>query len=136
MATSKLCQPPWWPRAACGLNGVGKGELSVPGFEQIIVGCGRSGIGMHADQYVDREMLDQGIVNVTSVNSSLMVAYGVKHVVMLPPECGGRVREGTLEAEVRNALGKSRWPLTWGLARRILRAGGYIFDLGPGFLSV
>ena len=40
-----------WPAAACGTGGVGPGRGSVPSYEQVIVGRGATGIGMHADAY-------------------------------------------------------------------------------------
>ena len=51
VACPRLRQPPWWPPAACGPGGVGAGRGSVPLYDQVIVGRGATGIGMHADAY-------------------------------------------------------------------------------------
>lgn len=51
VACSRLRQPPWWPPAACGPGGVGAGRGSVPLYDQLIMGRGATGIGMHADAY-------------------------------------------------------------------------------------
>eukprot|EP00964_Phaeocystis_antarctica_P116607 scaffold80540_cov60-Phaeocystis_antarctica.AAC.2 len=38
VACPRLRQPPWWPLAACGPDGVGAGRGSVPLYDQVIVG--------------------------------------------------------------------------------------------------
>ena len=87
-----VCQdmqhPRWWPKAAQGARGLGPGPMSVPLYDQVIVGSGRTGIGIHRDVHGPHRRC---------VCTCLSLAKGVKHVMLLPPSCA--------ESAVLNAYG-------------------------------
>ena len=47
----EMGHPDWWPKDAKGSGGVGEGPRSAPLFDQIIIGRGPTGIGIHADTH-------------------------------------------------------------------------------------
>ena len=70
-----MAHPTWYPKACKGASGVGEGPGSAPTQDQIIVGRGRTGIGIHADSYgPDRELC----------SCLLTIMRGRKHVVSAP----------------------------------------------------
>ena len=96
--------PEWWPG--------GRGAAAVPGFEHLIVGEGRSGIGMHRDRYAaylpHHPTASRHLTPPPSparsyrapgqaerlVSTYLALGRGRKHVVLLPPtEEGARLAE-------------------------------------------
>ena len=113
-----LEHPPWWPRRAA----------VVPDFEQLIVGAGRSGIGMHRDRFVEGE-------KERLVSTYLTLGRGIKHVVLLPPaatalaeELGGDSCDTAYgrTTSQRRELPPSPPPE---VLERVMEAGGFWFDL-------
>ena len=124
LACDELRQPPWWPAAACGTGGVGPGRGSVPSYEQVIVGRGATGIGMHADAYGLGEAR-------RLVSTCLTICRGCKRVLLLPPCCAQPGAPTTLGDAWRDEL--ECFPLAPppALLRRIAAAGGFLFSLRP-----
>ncbi|KAG8470932.1 hypothetical protein KFE25_009353 [Diacronema lutheri] len=112
---AQMGHPAWWPKAAKGTHGVGEGDKSVPFFDQIIIGSGRAGIGLHADSYGARR---------APVSTCLTLARGRKRIIMLPPSAGdGNITCGWFNGEP--------FPLepSAELLARIAAVGGYCFEM-------
>ena len=118
----QLRQPAWWPAAATGAGGVGSGPGSVPLYDQVIVGRGATGIGLHADAYghgSERKL----------VATCLTIARGSKHVLLLPPACakpGAPTMPDDAWADVAASFPFAPTPAT---LRRIAEAGGFLFRM-------
>ena len=121
-ACDQLRQPPWWPPAAAGAGGVGSGPGSVPLYDQVIVGRGATGIGLHADAYghgPERKL----------VATCLTIARGSKHVLLLPPACarpGEPTKPDDAWADVAASFPFAPPPAT---LRRLVEAGGFLFRM-------
>jgi len=74
----RMKHPRWWPKGAKGSGGVGPGRMGVPLYDQVIVGSGQTGIGIHRDVHGAGRR---------PVCTCLCLARGVKHVMLLPPTC-------------------------------------------------
>ena len=102
MTCPTLRQPPWWPPVACGPGGVGAGRGSVPFYDQVILGRGATGIGMHADAYSmpadgvggEGGGGEGGVPQERLVATCLTIARGCKHV--RPPCSLAPRREGVI----------------------------------------
>jgi hypothetical protein len=115
VAEEAIRHPPWWPAAAMAdaHARTGRGPLSVPTYDQIIVGSGATGIGCHIDQVGGRP-----------VNTELTIARGRKRVLLLPP------REGdALLAELPTAFPAAPSPE---LVARIVAVGGFVGRAASG----
>ena len=47
----EMGHPVWWPKMCKGPDGAGEGPGSAPTQDQVIIGRGQTGIGVHADKY-------------------------------------------------------------------------------------
>ena len=86
---ARLRHPSWWPPAACGPGGVGGGHGSVPYYDQVIVGRGATGIGIHADAYSTARKANGGFggggrPQEGLVATCLTIARGCKHACCWP----------------------------------------------------
>ena len=94
--------PDWWPR-----------KHPVPTYSNVIVGSGRSGIGIHID-------VDNYNCTRVPVDTYLTLVCGAKYVIMLPPDQHMFEKDqpfpDIIDAE---------------LARAVVDAGGYYFVMAP-----
>lgn len=116
--------PSWWPKACKGPDGTGEGPGSAPTQDQVIVGRGRTGIGIHADKYDVGGDLGRRKLCSTCIT----IVKGRKHVLMLPPSCAA----GSCDSCSWFGDGDD-FPLSPSpeLLRRLVAAGGYLFSMEP-----
>lgn len=128
----EMPHPPWWPTRA----------RSISSYEQLIVGCGASSVGMHRDRFrPDRETSASSWVATSCERlmcTYISLAIGVKHVILLPPTPAGAALAEQIggkdcdEPEQRRESARTHFPVRPPPAQleEVVRAGGFWFDLG------
>ena len=118
--------PSWWPKACKGPDGTGEGPGSAKTQDQVIVGRGRTGIGIHADKYDVGG--DSGRPSRRLCSTCITIVKGRKHVLMLPPSCAAASCDSCSWFADGDAFPLSPSPE---LLRRLVAAGGYLFSMEP-----
>jgi|MDSY01.1.fsa_nt_gb hypothetical protein len=128
---AEMGHPQWWPKLAKGSDGLGEGSGSVPLFDQVIIGRGRTGIGIHADSYTAGASKGESYLGTahhkTLVSTCLTIVRGRKRVMLLPPACG----EGGAECSWFGDADTFPLEPSLELLERIAAVGGYLFSIVP-----